>query len=630
MRPAVLALALAGCGTVLGLDDLVYDREPPGPGPTSSSSAGGNGGGGGGAGPTTGGAGGSGGQGGVGNAQVVLDDHPKGQVLDSFGAEGAHDDLLVFRFRVEPLDGSVVDGLALAVTQPSGDPGASQARLFVDDGPLPGALDGGDTEIATGTITTSAIAFEGLTLSTTTDCLVTLDCAHVDPGDAATLDLLPTDVTATIGGDAAIVGGQVTAVRHERLGGDLLPGDVRLVYRDAAGGSVDHRFYDGDWSGPEVVGQPLGTVRWVATTPELSGDTQIAGVLADDGGTARLDVFRFDGSAWSLDWSASDVGVTDTRAFDVAEEAASRNVVCVYTRGDLELRYRVLFGGSGWSAEGIVPGVTDVSWARLVSQPGTNEIALGVSEVDSDYKVLFWDGAAWGTATLFSNALNRLDFENFALAYEPSGDLLSVWAEPVNEFDGFFWAARPLGSAFGSANFDAGFTKPGPISLAPEPGDDRIAVAHIEHSCNGDTCDNFEAGMWDGADMTAQIVVDGAIDESYGARPGTQPVAAAWAGTFAVAIYVNGAGGPLDWARFDGGLWSSQAPAAVSPNVTGDPVNVHGISRGSQALFVFSDEAGQLWAKSTNGTTWTDTEGGSTLGQIGLTEAHPFAVTVRR
>jgi hypothetical protein len=341
--------------------------------------------------------------------------------------------------------------------------------------------------------------------------------------------------------------------------------------------------------------------------------------------------------SWAVEWTAQDVLVADSnkRAFDVAYESGSRVPMVVYAYNDNQPMYRLGHGDS-WTTEAPVfatpPGQGGVDWIELVSHPRRNEIALFYSDDDGGLYAVIWDGEQWNesVAQQLESALNRRDFQNFAASYETlSGDLLVTWAHPVNTYDGFWSATKPnASSVFSSPLFDDTLTKPGPISLAPDAGD-RISVAHLEHSCGGGSCDNFEAAIWNGSVWTAKTVVDGQLEQPYGSRPGTQPVGTAWVDENAYAVYAGNGVTGLDWGRWTMAGWTQQPDVPVSPAMA-ETVNVQALGLGSHALFVISDLSGDLWAKRRNDNSWIDTEGGARLGDIGIVEARPFHMTGRR
>jgi hypothetical protein len=631
-RRAAFALVLAtaaasGCGTLFGLDDVTYDfASSSGGGPASVSSSGGSGGAAG---------GGMGGQGGVGNADLAIADHPKGQALDELGWQTSRDDVVVFAFSLQPVMPMTVQTLTVRIEDITGSTLQTDAHLWLDSGSILRALDGSDVPLADGVAASDALIFSArFVVDAAASYIVTVDVANIDVDDSFALTLEPADVVAEKDGAAVVVGGAVTPAQHRRLGQDLDSGDVRLIHRNAASDTVEERVYHqgiDSWGPSAEILAPTGTVRWVATPPRIRGDLQVAAVLADGNNGPELHALRYDGAAWSLDWATHEVGVIEQRAFDCGGEIASRNVVCVYA-SSADLRYRELRGQSGWGPESSIP-LSDAKWVRLASRPGTNELALAVEDGSSDLWLGVWDGQAWSAPALVATDLNRLDFENFALAYEASGDLLVAWAHPVNQFDGFFTAVKPAGGAVEPAQYQSGLTKPGALALATQGGSDFIAVTHVEHSCGGDDCDNFEAGIWDGDSVEHKSVVVGNIYEPYGSRPGTQPVAAVWTAGVALTVFPRGdTNGVVDWAFWSGGItWSPPQVFAPSPAISGDPVNVQAFDLGvDAALFVLSDEIGQVWAKRWTVADFSDTEGGSPLANVGSGFYRPLAAAVER
>jgi hypothetical protein len=631
---------ISGCGTLLGLGDLIYDVEP---GDGGSAQGGGDGGMAGPGGTGGGAMGGTGGVGGMPIEAVHLGNHVKGQATDKIGGGDQKIDEVMFAFRVEVTEAVIVEQLvvrgtvvALSAATVVG------SQLWLDDGAVLGAHDSGDTLLSAGSADTELVFAEEFTLSEPSNLIVTVQLDGVGASSGWTLDLSPADVTAVFISDGTTAGasGSITPAIHLGQPWDLAINDVRLLYRHGSQSGPMVRTYDvssQSW-GPQTATVAVGGAIKFIATPELSRrDDQMVAVSTQVVSGTTLSLLRLSQSGWVVDWTAPDLGPAspDKRAFDIAYEDGSRVAMVVYALNGPNPVYRLRIGDEWLDEEPVFTSPPDgnVEWIELVSRPGSNEIALLYSNEKAELYGAVWDGQAWtDNAQLIEPALNVTHFQNFAASYEEvSRDLLVVWAHPVGEFDGFFAATKPSDSkTFNAGLYQSGLTKPGAIALMPERGTDRIAMAHVEHSCNGDSCDNLEGAIWNGSTMTGKAAIDGELGEPYGSRPGTQPIAVSWVGTsdIAVAVYVDGTHSGVDWARWSNASWTLEPDAAVAPTM-GKIVNAQALDLGSHAMFIIGDLAGNLWAKTTNGSTWSNTEGGAPLGQPNVIVGQPFRATRR-
>jgi hypothetical protein len=226
---------------------------------------------------------------------------------------------------------------------------------------------------------------------------------------------------------------------------NLAINDGRLYYGVGSNPQPGMRTWNdlgSSWSAESLAPPTGSTIRWtVHQVAPLLTQQQLVGVLSDNGSTTSLDLLRWNGSTWSLDWNSVTIAPSNAgkRGFDIAYEQNSGDAMVVYSNNTSAPRYRTRTAGV-WSAEAALPSAPlsgVVQWVQLVSRPGTNEIGLAYSDANGDLAVLVWTDSFWvaGTsATLETNLKTNattLAVSNrvFDLAYEAtSGRLMAAWA----------------------------------------------------------------------------------------------------------------------------------------------------------------------------------------------------------
>lgn len=388
------------------------------------------------------------------------------------------------------------------------------------------------------------------------------------------------------------------------------------------------------WSAAAAAAPAGSTVRWLlARASPAADDEELFAVFAEAGGVAELDLLRWNGVAWSVDWTAAvPAAGAAQRGFDLAYEAQSADALAVWSDGSASPLFRARRAGA-WSAPAPVfatpPGAGAVAWIVLAARPGSDEIALVFADLAGALHAVVWDGDAFAEAaseiTLSPTLATVTESRAFDVAYETvSGDLLVLWGHQ-NATEDVQYAVRPAAAPIWSVQTLAAPARAKIARLAAEPGSDRIAAALSEGIGDTDV-----AGMiWDGSAWTAIAELDAS------AAADDREVAVAWVGASgtAVLVYKDGdGGGALDVASWDAG--SGWVVGLDLPFVgMGDlaAVALRTYHDSDALLAVALDDSGALWAAFRLGLVWTLTNGGLAL-QTGVssTATAPFDAFVRR
>lgn len=284
---------------------------------------------------------------------------------------------------------------------------------------------------------------------------------------------------------------------------------------------------------------------WMVLKASPIRNEMIAGYVDSLG---ALRIYKWDGASWreetntataSGGWGAparpacGPNGV-DGRRFDIAYENVTGNAIVVYSRNAAttnELGYRI-WNGTSWSAteQTLDPArlTYAVSWVKLVSKPGANEITLGAEDIGSavantsSLTVMTWNGTAWGsepTAAVSVNLQNvittpQVQIEGFDIAYESlTGDRLIAYTQPGGTA-GIYYRTY-IGNALGTATSIAAYTSPAIPILRSDPYSDQVLVLYSQSAAT-----NIYGRIWSGTALGAATTLN------TGAAPATT---ATWA-----------------------------------------------------------------------------------------------------
>ena len=474
-------------------------------------------------------------------------------------------------------------------------------------------------------------------------------------GMAATSVVVVDDTTITCTTPAGTAGAGVevivsnsngTGVRDDRFFYTASPAalatdDARLTYGQRTAAQPRFRTWDesaGSWSSEGAAAAVGQTPVWTVGVPAPPGSSEeLLAALVDDGFSATLELLRWNGSAWSSDWSATPLASDpygDVRGFDAAYEDDSGDALVVYTDGSDTPQYRTRSGGS-WSAAAALPlndgggpnpdtNSGDVRWVELVSRPESDELGLGFVDDNDDLVAIVWDGTQWVTAsaTTLDTAVKvnpvsgEVDNRAFDLAYEQdSGDLLAAWGR--ESASGFRYSTKAAGSnswaASAAVSAAPSSGEPHFLDLAAEPGGDRIAAGAFDM---GDGTERLGLATWTGSSWADAGEYDSQTWDVNDTGTGDFAGAVGWVGRsgVAVCVYPDDQTGTLDWARWTSGSgWAVQTDVTVSGKGHTESVAIQSILVTDELLAAFSDDNFDLYAATYDGTTWTLTNGGSAL-----------------
>ncbi|MHB0977671.1 MAG: cytochrome c3 family protein [Candidatus Aquicultorales bacterium] len=393
------------------------------------------------------------------------------------------------------------------------------------------------------------------------------------------------------------------------------------------------------WGAP-VNGLPANTtVNYVINKASPTKLENIVGILTTDaGGGSRLYVQRWNGSTWINEWNVGTAAsaLASRRSYDIAYEESSGDAVLVYSDGTKDPKYRVYDAGTqSWSAQQVITSNRtsgSVWWVELEARPNSQEIALAWEDGNGDLNAYIWNGSSWGTepgSTLENNvayAASAGDSKAFDLAYENNGDLLLVfgWNNNTNNRLAARYVVKPADAGWGTVqDFATWADEATVVDLAAEPGGNRIIAVTADSKTQ-----DLQYGVWTGTGWT-NLVQNGDTSMNNGGWQ-QMPIQAGWALTGGVAkaiiVYNDVDSGVINWKSWNGATWINETDWRVSPSNLGNSRAIE-IDRqpGENKLMVTVQDVSQdIWAKTYDGSSWVDTEGGAAIDTAASSVYFPF------
>ncbi|MEM2963688.1 MAG: hypothetical protein QXN01_04305, partial [Candidatus Anstonellales archaeon] len=413
-----------------------------------------------------------------------------------------------------------------------------------------------------------------------------------------------------------------------------------LAYGTSATNTVPkYRFYNGTgWSSQANANDVGGAINYVILKNSPTKYEEF--ILGTQDANADVNVQVYNGTGWSsvLEVTASVTGAT-LRGFDIEYEELSGQAIIAYSNGTRYLNYRV-WNGTGWESEKMVPNTLNtgnIEWVELASRPGTDEIAAVWSDANDDLNAMIWNGTDWYCApkSLLTTTLSTFDTKKFDVEYENSGDLFILFG--IAGTADLSYTKKPADVCAFTTQTETTWVEIGDaIDISTKPGGDHI-IAGIYDRGGSDTESGAWLGQYDQWGAINTVDGQGRDTTSQASTVNEMMVAVGWVGTSNTGVYVysDSAATGIDWATYDSNtnMWTSQSDATVTPAFTTDKENIIMVSGGTVAeevMLIVSDAGSNLWAKTFDGGSWSDTEGGASLGTVTTIDRPCFDFAYKR
>lgn len=348
---------------------------------------------------------------------------------------------------------------------------------------------------------------------------------------------------------------------------EITPGDGRIVYSDGA--KVSQGLYTGGALGSFA---SISASTIAPTTPNQATSPVKNERLVTNRSSITLEMLRFDGTTWTLDWTENIVNWADV-AYENSGEAL---IVWSQFGGALGsvIEYRV-WDGTDWSASAAydlartTDGLSRV-WTESHPASGSNQndIAVCYSTVATTTEVgcVIWDGDS-NTFNAEPSTILESDAEEnssgagtndpFDLFYEQSSTDLVVVISPEAAGGTFVTATFASPSWTATSSF-AWSDNAEMVSCSAMPTVGTTAKNKAVCVNHGNSVNDCNAIIWDGSAFGNAALLDGNCATAGNGRRGATGM---WLtdGTDRVAVvaWASGDTGDLDWNRFDdaAGTW---------------------------------------------------------------------------
>lgn len=442
--------------------------------------------------------------------------------------------------------------------------------------------------------------------------------------------------------------------------------DGLIVYGVSGNATPQMRFYD---SISHAFDPASGTVSGAqpVIVRTKSSPTKEEYVAAYQDNLGNLRVMCYDGASWTNDWTVAVApsGTPTTRRFDLAYETATGDVTILYSRNTAAtnaLAYRTKAGASGcgaanWAAAVNMPTTTTVTtgtvqWVKAVrdGRAGSNLDAFIWADSNRDLGATIWSGSAFSNLKVLETTLEVVsvgqDVDSFDLAYESlSGDLMVAWGSGGNQnSNGAFYNMCQGGTA--TCTWTAARTAipslandATSLDLSADPTSDRLAFASI-----GNAGSDLQAAYWSGTAWTGYNDIDTSC-ETPGV--GMRLTQTGWVTNNGITrwflVYDDSTGTGLGWFMTAPGtaLTATQGKQAdwVAAPLINDIRGRYELDDNpydsSEVMLTISDSTNAIFAKqlkmdSAGALTWTNVDGGASLGTKFSHPQQGFSFVYRR
>ncbi len=310
-------------------------------------------------------------------------------------------------------------------------------------------------------------------------------------------------------------------------------GDMQIVYGEGPVVTPRNRAYSSttaSWTAERSLPTGGAAVQTMTIKASPTRNEMVAAVVNTSG---LLTVYRWDGTTWTTEWTAT-VGAAYDIRIAVAYEQLSGDALVIYstnTGTSNQLAFRT-WNGSAWTA------ATNYTTTRTTGvvhyivakpRPGTDEIGVAWGDAARGLSANYWNGSAFTSepAAAFetdlaqiNGAISNIHSPVFDIAFEEqSGRMMLGWG--VNTTVNFRYVMRSAGAAgtWGPIVAPAGFNAQATIMrLASRPSSNDIAfICHTNYNAvTATTTQDVQAAAWDGTNWTVNPVINSGISAAEG------------------------------------------------------------------------------------------------------------------
>nr|MDA3792449.1 hypothetical protein [Elusimicrobiota bacterium] len=292
-----------------------------------------------------------------------------------------------------------------------------------------------------------------------------------------------------------------------------------MTYHDStATGDVKYRTFDGSAFAAESSSTSVANDGWHSVKACPTRDEKILVVQNAAGGISAM---VWNGSVWTNKILLSSYASYDGyKRFGVAYEQTSGDAIVVYSTGTLTSAYRI-WNGTSWAAQQTGPtvsGGSNIYWVEMASQPGSDEIMLGI-QATANVDGWIWDGSAFGNAQAMETATQGTAAQSFDVVYmNGTGNRgMFVWGDGGVDTPQYrIWYSTPATPYWSSELLavDQGATDILWVKLAADPNSDSILLGTSDDAAAPDA----DVQVWDGSAWGNYLNLTGDINVADGNR----------------------------------------------------------------------------------------------------------------
>jgi hypothetical protein len=198
-----------------------------------------------------------------------------------------------------------------------------------------------------------------------------------------------------------------------------------VAYAEGNVTTPKYRLWDGSaWSAEGDAADVGERMDWVRTS---AATTRNEYIMATMGASGQIMAQIYDGN--TATWGNATTTVTTSasisyRGFDVAYESTSGDAVVASCSGNDAVYQK--WNGTSWTPPALITEVSlgaNCQWLQLASDPTSNEIIMVMrSDISAttDFEAIVWNGSTWGDILDLGTGTSNA-YEGMAVAYEESG-----------------------------------------------------------------------------------------------------------------------------------------------------------------------------------------------------------------
>ncbi|MFT7506932.1 MAG: hypothetical protein ACI92I_000068, partial [Acidimicrobiales bacterium] len=293
---------------------------------------------------------------------------------------------------------------------------------------------------------------------------------------------------------------------------ETLSGDAMVAYCD---GDADPSYYiwDGSsWtSGGTINLASVNACEWIEMAADPTSDEII--ILAADSLGSQYEAQVWNGSAWGNSTSQGSIVDEDHAGMAIAYEESGGQALILTSDGNPPRFEWNSWNGTTWGSAATQGIGDDLEWGTLVSDVGSDELALCYIDEDADIGMVRWTGSAWAGQTELTTDGRTKVSPGFSCVFEDGtndGNIMTAYTDSTQTnysfWDGATWST--------GAQLDS-------LTQTVTSELQRTGIGTILGVFFDDVNDTLRSSSWDGAVWATSTILEN--DASVGSPPYGRP-----------------------------------------------------------------------------------------------------------